>query len=196
MHDCIWILILWRIKGRGGGVVFDEWWTLTTTISAQFNSYTNGGHIFQILDVWFGKKTTTTKQILNIKLGDQFFFLSKFDLIPCRIFLFSISFIKYVYSKIPSYLLWEKKNLVLSRLTHFFVLRKFFAYFFILYALPLSSLVSIISYQDEIITVYARLYVSKSRNSGPPSSNRPFNENFIQGHFFKKKNYWYQYVCT
>ena len=89
----------------------------------------------------------------------------------------------------------EKKNLVLSRLTHFFVLRKFFAYFFILYALPLSSLVSIISYQDEIITVYARLYVSKSRNSGPPSSNRPFNENFIQGHFFKK-NYWYQYVCT
>ena len=24
MHDCIWILILWRIKGRGGGVVFDE----------------------------------------------------------------------------------------------------------------------------------------------------------------------------
>ena len=81
----------------------------------------------------------------------------------------------------------EKKNLVLSRLTHFFVLRKFFAYFFILYALPLSSLVSIISYQDEIITVYARLYVSKSRNSGPPSSNRPFNENFIQGHFLKKK---------
>ena len=25
--------------------------------------------------------------------------------------------------------------------------------------------------------------LSKSRNSGPPSSNRPFNENFIQGHF-------------
>ena len=62
---------------------------LTTTISAQFNSYTNGGHIFQILDVWFGKKQQQKKkQILNIKLGDQFFFLSKFDLIPCRIFLF------------------------------------------------------------------------------------------------------------
>ena len=88
----------------------------------------------------------------------------------------------------------EKKNLVLSRLTHFFfVLRKFFAYF--LYYMHYPSLVSIISYEDEIITVYARLYVSKSRNSGPPSSNRPFNENFIPRAFLKKKNYWYQYLC-
>ena len=80
----------------------------------------------------------------------------------------------------------EKKKSSSEQIDTFFVLRKFFAYLFILYALPLSSLVSIISYQDEIITVYARLYVSKSRNSGPPSSNRPFNENFIQGHFLKK----------
>ena len=90
MHDCIWILILWRIKGGGGGVVFDEWWTLsynyyfsTIQLLYQWGPYfSHSGCV-----IW--KKTTTTKkQILNIKLGDQFFFLSKFDLIPCRIFLF------------------------------------------------------------------------------------------------------------
>ena len=131
MHDCIWILILWRIKGRGGGVVFDEWWTLsynyyfsTIQLLYQWGPYfSHSGCV-----IW--KKTTTTKkQILNIKLGDQFFFLSKFDLIPCRIFLFSISFTKYVYSKIPSYLLWEKKSSFEQIDTFFFVLRKFFAYF-------------------------------------------------------------------
>ena len=70
-------------------------------------------------------------------------------------------------------------------MTHFLFQENSLHILYYVYAYPSLSLsFHIKSYQD--LTVYARLYVSKSRNSGPPSSNRPFNENFIQGHFLKK----------
>ena len=55
------------------------------------------------------------KHILNIKLADQFFFLSKFDLIPWRFFFISdihkYSIYEYVYqTKIPSYPQFSEKK--------------------------------------------------------------------------------------
>ena len=69
-------------------------------------------------------------------------------------------------------------------MTHFLFQENSLHILYYVYAYPslLSlSLFHIKSYQD--LTVYARLYVSKSRNSGR-RDHQPFNENSIQGQFF------------
>ena len=71
-------------------------------------------------------------------------------------------------------------------MTHFLFQENSLHILYYVYAYPpLSLSFHIKSYQD--LTVYARLYVSKSRNSGR-RDHQPFNENSIQGQFFFKND--------